>query len=160
MGSGPTRHDCLVRQAYTARLEAIPLLYRRFARSTGQKMDGGSRESHSAHQRGPNQRTGRGTRSGWERCARPRGAAWKRGLEVARWRRGWDSNPRAQLLTGQSAFEAPPLRPLRYLSTKTAPAAHRTPQRRARKNLNSISLHSRSSRPDWVSILCGRPSSR
>src|SRR3990172_11040513 len=32
------------------------------------------------------------------------------------WRRGWDSNPRARLLTGQDAFEAPPLQPLRYLS--------------------------------------------
>ncbi len=32
-----------------------------------------------------------------------------------RWRRGWDSNPRASSRR-QSAFEAPPLRPLRYLS--------------------------------------------
>ena len=32
------------------------------------------------------------------------------------WRRGWDSNPRAPLLTGQVDFESTPLRPLRYLS--------------------------------------------
>ena len=33
----------------------------------------------------------------------------------AQWRRGWDSNPRASSRR-QDAFEAPPLRPLRYLS--------------------------------------------
>jgi hypothetical protein len=32
------------------------------------------------------------------------------------WRRGWDSNPRAPLFTGQVDFESTPLRPLRYLS--------------------------------------------
>ena len=32
------------------------------------------------------------------------------------WRRGWDSNPRALLFTGQVDFESTPLRPLRYLS--------------------------------------------
>jgi hypothetical protein len=32
------------------------------------------------------------------------------------WRRGWDSNPRAPLSTGQVDFESTPLRPLRYLS--------------------------------------------
>ena len=34
------------------------------------------------------------------------------------WRRGWDSNPRARLFTGQVDFESTPLRPLRYLSAK------------------------------------------
>ncbi len=32
-------------------------------------------------------------------------------------RRRWDSNPRAQLITGQPDFESGPLRPLRYSST-------------------------------------------
>jgi hypothetical protein len=35
------------------------------------------------------------------------------------WRRGWDSNPRAPLLTGQVDFESTPLRPLRYLSGRS-----------------------------------------
>ena len=34
------------------------------------------------------------------------------------WRRGWDSNPRARLFTGQVDFESTPLRPLRYLSAQ------------------------------------------
>ncbi len=36
------------------------------------------------------------------------------------WRRGWDSNPRALLFTRQIDFESTPLRPLRYLSIRTA----------------------------------------
>jgi hypothetical protein len=36
------------------------------------------------------------------------------------WRRGWDSNPRAPLFTGQVDFESTPLRPLRYLSVLLA----------------------------------------
>ena len=37
-------------------------------------------------------------------------------LTVFFWRRGWDSNPRALLFTGQLDFESSPVRPLRYLS--------------------------------------------
>lgn len=32
------------------------------------------------------------------------------------WRRRWDSNPRARLITGQPDFESGPVRPLRYSS--------------------------------------------
>ena len=40
---------------------------------------------------------------------------WRKGTSLL-WRRGWDSNPRASLLTRQIDFESTPLRPLRYLS--------------------------------------------
>ena len=42
----------------------------------------------------------------------------KRAVKDQNWRRGWDSNPRARLFTGQVDFESTPLRPLRYLSAK------------------------------------------
>ena len=37
---------------------------------------------------------------------------------IPNWRRRWDSNPRARLITEQPDFESGPLRPLRYSSTR------------------------------------------
>ena len=44
---------------------------------------------------------------------------WRKATRLL-WRRGWDSNPRASLLTRQIDFESTPLRPLRYLSAEKA----------------------------------------
>ena len=83
--------------------------------------------------------------------------------ETPNQRRGWDSNPRARLFTGQSAFEAPPLRPLRYLSGPgwTSCAASRSVAAarylRSRKNFCMSARPSSARTPETTVRWCGSP---
>jgi hypothetical protein len=76
-------------------------------------------------------------------------------VERISWRRGWDSNPRAPLLTGQVDFESTPLRPLRYLSGRLR---HPSGMEEILHQLQTLLLHD--SRDDLYrvihSAICGK----
>ena len=153
----PLCGSCFLMGEFPLRTPRIGIRVRRVGRVEGAKGQGQSP---------------RGRRSG-ESTEQKRATRKSVALLTKSWRRGWDSNPRAPLLTGQVDFESTPLRPLRYLSVCTVLfSPNRLGERvqrfrvqgfsdddpeslilRARKKRCMISRHSFSMTPEMTSIL-------